>query len=226
MSGQAAIFDLDGTLIDSYAAHFKAWTSVAAEIGHTLTEPQFQTQFGLKNEPILMELHELAGRPLPSAEQVAQLAEQKELRYRAMIADAFPEMTGASSLIIALQHAGWKVAIGSSAPTANIDFSVERFNRMGVAFDAVACGDDVKCGKPAPDVFLLASARLGVAPASCVVLEDAAVGIDAARNAGMVSVGVCSTGRTRAELSHATMVVDGLDALSPSVLADLWGARA
>lgn len=219
MSALAAIFDLDGTLIDSYNAHFAAWKTVSDEIGHALTETQFQQQFGRKNEPILKELHELAGRAVPTAAQIDQLAQIKETRYRALIGDTFPEMVGAVLLIHQLQGSGWKVAIGSSAPRCNIDFCVERFQALGVQFDAVACGDDVVHGKPAPDVFLLAASRLGVVPAACVVLEDAVAGIDAARNAKMGSIGVASTGRTRAELSHADRVVDCLSELCPASLA-------
>lgn len=226
MSVTAVIFDLDGTLIDSYQAHFKAWTSVAAEIGLALTEPQFQDQFGRRNEPILMELHELAGKPPPTPARIDTLAEIKETRYRAMIAAAFPEMPGATELIGQLKQAGWKVAIGSSAPRPNIDFCIERFNRLGAEFDAVACGDDVAHGKPAPDVFLLAASRLGVSPEACVVLEDAPVGIEAAHRAGMGSVGVCSRGRTRAELAEAGVVVERLSELTPERLASLCGAAA
>lgn len=226
MSSLAAIFDLDGTLIDSYIPHFTAWKSVSNEIGHRLTESQFQQQFGRKNEPILKELHEFAGRPAPTSEQIDQLAEAKETRYRSLIGDTFPEMPGAVSLIHQLQQSGWKIAIGSSAPRGNIDFCVERFKSLGVDFDAVACGDDVEHGKPAPDVFLLAAARLGVEPRGCVVLEDAVAGIDAARNAEMGSIGVASTGRTRAELSHADRVVDCLTELCPASLAKYCGVMA
>ncbi len=226
MIQHAAIFDLDGTLIDSYAAHFRAWTRVAAEIGHALTEPQFQQQFGRKNEPILLELHELAAKPRPTEAEINMLAERKETRYRALIGESFPVMSGCVELILSLREAGWKVAIGSSAPTPNIDFCIERFKRLGVDFDAVACGDDVSRGKPAPDVFLLAASRLGVIPGACIVLEDAAPGIEAARAAAMASVGVCSTGRTRAELAHANVVIECLSELSPDVLAGLCGAAA
>jgi len=226
MSGRGAIFDLDGTLIDSYAPHFKAWISVSAEIGHDLTEPQFQGQFGRKNEPILKELHELAGKPEPSVDRIDTLADIKETRYRALIGERFPEMPGAAALIGQLQQAGWKVAIGSSAPRSNIDFCIERFGHLGVQFDAVACGDDVIHGKPAPDVFLLAASRLGVAAKACIVLEDAVAGIEAAHRAGMGSVGVCSRGRTLEELSCADLVIERLSELNPSILASVGTAAA
>jgi beta-phosphoglucomutase len=211
----AVIFDLDGTLIDSYAAHFEAWTSLAAELGHPLTEPEFQRQFGRKNEPILEELHQWAGLPAPDAAAMESLAATKEERFRSIIGPSFPEMKGAAALIGSLRAAGWRVAVGSSAPRDNIDFCLAKFESSGVYFDAVACGCDVEHGKPAPDVFLLAASRLGVAPGQCVVVEDAAAGVEAAKNAGMGSVGLCSPGRTREELAAADLVVDSLQELNP-----------
>jgi HAD superfamily hydrolase (TIGR01509 family) len=220
------IFDLDGTLVDSYSAHFHAWTSIAEDLGHTLTEPEFQRQFGLKNEPILAELHAWTGRTPPSDAAVAALADEKERRYRARISEVFPAMAGAGGLIASLRGAGWKVAVGSSAPRANIDFCLDRFQQSGVSFDAVACGCDVSRGKPEPDVFLLAADRLGVRPEACAVVEDASAGIEAARRAGMASVGLCSTGRTRDEFAGADHVVDTLDELGPDVFARLLGHTA
>jgi len=217
------IFDLDGTLVDSYAAHFHAWTTIAADLGHTLTEPEFQKQFGLKNEPILAELHAWTDSPAPSDEVVAALAAEKERRYRARISDVFPEMEGAAGLVGMLRDAGWRVAVGSSAPRENIDFCLERFRSIGAEFDAVACGCDVARGKPEPDVFLLAAERLGVNPAACAVVEDASAGIEAARRAGMASVGICSTGRTRDAFAEADHVVDTLTELGPDVFSQLLG---
>ncbi|MDP7069949.1 MAG: HAD family phosphatase [Phycisphaerales bacterium] len=222
----AVIFDLDGTLIDSYSAHFEAWRSVSRELGHTLTEQQFQRQFGLRNEPILRELHAWTGRPMPDAVGVETLADRKEARYRDLIAGRFPVMAGAEALIAALRAAGWLVSIGSSAPRANIDFCLERFIEVGVRFDAVACGCDVRQGKPAPDVFLLAAARLDADPADCIVVEDAAAGIEAARRAGMASVGMCSTGRTAEELARADLVVDSFLGLSIEQLESVRGSHA
>ncbi len=222
----AVIFDLDGTLIDSYHAHFEAWRSVSAELGHVLTEPQFQRQFGLKNEPILQELHELAGIEFPDDAVIAELAETKETRYRSLISDEFPVMPGAVELIRSLVAAGWHVSVGSSAPRENIDFCLDRFERLDIRFSAVACGCDVSHGKPAPDVFLLAASRLEIAPVDCIVVEDAAAGIEAAGRAGMGSVGLCSTGRTREELSAADLVIDAFNTIDPAQLEELRLVRA
>ena len=214
----AVIFDLDGTLIDSYTAHFQAWTALAADLGHTLQEAEFQKQFGRKNEPILEELHGWLGLPSPDEATMATLATTKEERFRSIIGPSFPEMEGASQLIGSLRDAGWRLAVGSSAPRENIDFCLAKFQAVGVKFDAVACGSDVKHGKPAPDVFLLAAERLGVPADQCIVVEDAAPGVEAANRAGMTSVGLCSMGRTREELAAADLVVGTLHELNPDSL--------
>jgi len=223
-----AIFDLDGTLIDSFAAHFEAWTVLAGELGHTLTEAQFAKQFGRKNESIIAELHEFIGRPVPNERAVDALAEHKEAIFRGCIGGGhFPFMPGALSLLADLRSAGWSLAVGSSAPRSNIDFAMERFETGGVTFDAVACGCDVSNGKPAPDVFLLAAATLGIDPKQCVVFEDAPPGVEAGLRAGMPTIGIASTGRTRAELDAADLVIDDFAEVNPVLLESLlrWARR-
>jgi beta-phosphoglucomutase len=216
------IFDLDGTLIDSYGAHFKAWIEIAAELGHDLSEREFARSFGRKNEPIIEELHGFVGKPVPEKAGVQAIADRKESLYRGHVGgDAFPDMDGAVELVKALQGAGWRTAIGSSAPRINVDFATDRFRVLGIAFDAVACGCDVARGKPEPDVFLHAAELLKLPASECIVFEDAAPGIEAGHRAGMVTVGIASRGRTRAELSEAHHVIDALDEHCPASLAKL-----
>jgi beta-phosphoglucomutase len=100
-----------------------------------------------------------------------------------------PIVDGAAGLIRGLHQAGARLAIGSSGPRENIELVV---GAMDVAkyISAIVSGDDVSRGKPDPQVFMLAAERLGVRPARCVVIEDAPVGVQAARAAGMRTVGV------------------------------------
>ena len=210
----AAIFDLDGTLVDSYDAHFDAWRQVAGEIGHDLTVEQFARQFGRTNDPILREIFEWVGRETPDAAGLRSLADRKEALFRSVIEQAFPSMAGGRALLEALRQAGWRLAVGSSAPPDNVALAVAGLE-AGSLFEALVHGDDVKHGKPDPEVFLLASKRLGVEPDRCVVVEDAPPGIEAAKRAGMASIGLASKGRTRAELAAADLVVDSLEELDP-----------
>jgi beta-phosphoglucomutase len=224
INARAAIFDLDGTLVDSHDAHFEAWTIVAREIGHALTAEQFRSQFGRTNPPIIRELLEWTGAPPPDDDRIAQLAERKESLFRERIAQSFPVMPGGPALLASLRGAGWRLAVGSSAPPANVAASIEGLDADEL-FEASITGDDVRHGKPDPEVFLLAASRLGVPCDRCVVFEDAPAGIEAARRAGMACVGLASKGRTREELAAADLVVDALEALSPELIEGLLGSK-
>ncbi|MBG83116.1 MAG: hypothetical protein CMJ40_01055 [Phycisphaerae bacterium] len=213
----AAIFDLDGTLVDTYDAHMKSWQDISRIIGHDLKESEFARQFGRTNDPIIRELYEWAGRPVPTADEIHEYADRKEADFRSMVQDHFPEMPGATALLESLHANNWRLAGGTSAPVPNAELFREKLG-CGRLFETIVTGDDVEHGKPDPEVFLLAASRLRVPPSSCVVVEDAAAGVEAARRAGMASVGFCSKGRTPEELADADLVVSSLEALSPEIL--------
>jgi beta-phosphoglucomutase len=220
MSAPGAIFDLDGTLVDTCALHERAWANLAHALGLPMSRTFFLEHFGRRNEPIIAALHERAQRDVPEAGRMHELAERKEEEFRAMLAASFPAMPGAHGLLRALRDARWRLAIGSSAPPTNVD---AHLRGLGCAdlFDAVVTGACVTRGKPDPDVFLLAAERLRIQPSSCVVIEDAAPGIEAAHRAKMVCVALCSEGHTHAELAAADLVIDSLNELTPVRLAAL-----
>ncbi|HEX8118158.1 MAG TPA: HAD-IA family hydrolase, partial [Pyrinomonadaceae bacterium] len=115
-----------------------------------------------------------------------------------------------------LREAGWLQAVASSAPRANLEVIVEALG-LSDYFAAVAAAEDVTEGKPDPQVFLVAAARLGVEPARCVVVEDAPAGTEAARRAGMRCVGVLSSH----EELKADIVVRTLEELPDDAFDDL-----
>lgn len=215
---RGAIFDLDGTLVDSYDAHLDAWRLVARELGHELTLEQFGRQFGRTNEPIIEELCEWAGRPRPAAAEIAEIAERKESLYRERIALAFPTMPGGPALLGSLHREGWRLAVGSSGPPENVRVAVAGLGAERL-FSGLVTGADVSRGKPDPEVFLLAAKRLGVEPRRAIVVEDAPAGVEAAHRAGMRCVALCSRGRTREELAAADLIVSSLGELSPARFA-------
>lgn len=211
------LFDMDGVLIDSYHAHFESWRRLAAELHRMYSEREFVAGFGrTSRENILEQWSDGTWSP----ERVAQLDDRKEWHFREIIRADFPAMEGAADLIRELHRAGIGVAVGSSGPPENVDFVVDR---LGVS-SLVECritARNVSRGKPDPQVFQLAAQGLGLDAASCCVIEDAPVGLRAARAAGCVCVGLASTGRTRDELQSAELVVDSLRELNPSVLIHL-----
>lgn len=140
----------------------------------------------------------------------------KERSYRdALGAQGLQPLPGAKRWVDALHRDGWKQAIASSAPLANIE-AVLRVLDIGHEFEAIVSGDDVTAGKPDPHVFLLAAEKLRVAPARAIVVEDAAAGIEGARRAGMKSIGVNPKLRLAADI-----YVQNLDSLEPGVWTSL-----
>ncbi len=178
------IFDMDGVLVDSAQPHFRSWQILAEETGISVTEEQFTTTFGRQNEDIISILF----GDVPPA-RLRQLADRKEQVYRDLIREQPPIVDGAPEFIRSLHDASVALAVGSSGPLANIELVL---NAMGVRslMSAIISGDEVTRGKPDPQVFRLACAQLGIEPSRCVVVEDAPVGVQAARAAGARAVAV------------------------------------
>jgi beta-phosphoglucomutase len=217
----AVIFDVDGVLVDSYDAHFESWSRMAAEVGRELTLPQFATTFGRTSREIIE--HHWGQGTLSDAE-IRAFDDRKEALYREIVRDAFPAMDGARELIAALHNAGVPVGVGSSGPPENVALAIAQ---LGVesAISARVTGRDVTRGKPDPQVFLLAAERLGVAPAHCVVIEDAPAGIAAANAARMYSIALLSTGHPPEDAREARHVVRSLRELTPAVIEQLQSRR-
>ncbi|MDZ4829960.1 MAG: HAD family phosphatase [Phycisphaerae bacterium] len=215
-----AIFDLDGTLVDSYDAHVAAWQRMSSLHGVPISIEQFQRHFGRRNHHFLSEVWLEAGKGDLSHESVEQLGSEKEAIYRELVAQRFPLMDGARELLVALDAADWLLAVGSSAPIENVDCAIDALDARTL-FDAVVTGDDVKRGKPDPECFLTAAARLQIPPARCVVIEDAPAGIAAAMAAGMRCVAITSKGHRSESQRDAHLVVGSLRELTPERMADL-----
>ena len=213
----AVIFDMDGVLVDSYQAHFKSWQAVAAEEGLAISEADFASQFGRTSREIIAAYW---GHGSYTDRQIAELDDRKEACFRRVLEADFPVMPGVPDLLRSLDEAGFALAVGSSGPPANIELVLSRLGSRSL-FRAVVTGMDVTRGKPDPQVFLIAAKRLDVPPRRCAVVEDAPPGVEAANAAGMASVGLISTGRTRESLAQADLVVGSLAELSPRILRDL-----
>lgn len=214
----AVIFDVDGVLTDSYQAHYLSWQRMFGEIGVEFTDEQFRNTFGRTNRDIFAQLY--AGQMSP--QRASELGDRKEMLYREIVSQEFVPLPGAPELIDSLHAAGFKLAVGSSGPPANVELTLRLLGRAE-KFSAAITGADVINGKPDPQVFRLAGERLGVPPERCAVVEDAPQGIEAANRAGMTSIAVLGT-TTRERLAHARLVVEGLSALSPERIARLIGA--
>jgi beta-phosphoglucomutase len=223
MNGKyAAIFDMDGVLVDTYQAHWRSWLAMAEPEGLSFSEAEFAPTFGRTSREIIAAFW---GRGRFREAEIAALDARKEAAFRQIIAVDFPAMPGVHELLGSLRKAGFALAVGSSGPPENVELVLDRLGARQM-FQAVVTGMDVTRGKPDPQVFLIAAERLAVPPARCAVIEDAPAGVAAAHAAGMIGIGLVSTGRTRQSLSAAELVVDRLDEISPAVLRQLIERRA
>ena len=206
---------MDGVLVDSYQTHLKSWGAAAKLHGLSMTDDQFAKTFGRTSRDIIEALW--PGRFIDAA--ALEFDKEKEAAYRELLKAHFPEMDGAGDLIGALHAAGFALAIGSSGPAENVAV-VKSSVPNGQFISATVNGLEVKRGKPEPEVFLTAAKKLGIEPKYCAVIEDAIVGVDAARRAGMTSIGLLGTAPREALAVHAHLVVASLRELNPKLIAE------
>ena len=194
---EAVIFDMDGVLIDSGAHHRAAWRALLAEIGEEPAHPEhWRLTIGRPSEeavPLLL------GRSMPEHE-VWRLARRKRDLYVQLARGGIVTVAGVSRFVADLAHSKVPCAVGTSASNFDVD---RLLTGAGLRryFDVIVTADDVRYGKPDPEVYLLAAARMRVAPERCVVFEDSLVGVQAARSAGMRAIGI-TTAHTGVELIH------------------------
>jgi beta-phosphoglucomutase len=209
-ASRAVLWDLDGTLVDSAEEHWLSWSQTLAAHGLSVTRAQFKTTFGQRNDAILANW---LGNDFPP-ERARVIGDAKEARYRELVVEGgLVPLPGAAPWVKRLAAEGWRQAVASSAPRLNVEVVVRA---LGLAdrMAALVAAEDVRNGKPAPDVFLLAAERLGVPPARCVVVEDAAAGIEAARRAGMRSIGLGPPGFAPADVVVQSLEQLGADGFS------------
>ena len=210
---RAVLWDMDGTLVDSAEYHWQAWRDTMAREGFPITHEQFLATFGQRNDSILQQwLGENATSPL-----IQQIGEAKEELYRQIVCDrGLAPLPGALEWVELLQQKGWRQAVASAAPLANIE-TILAVLQATECFQAIVSAEDVHRGKPDPEVFLVAASKLGVTPEHCIVVEDAQHGVEAARAAGMKSIGVSQNGKHL----PANLVVQSLNLLNANAFNTL-----
>jgi beta-phosphoglucomutase len=200
------IWDMDGVVIDSAEQHRQAWEQLARENGFPYSDEAFWAGFGRRNSDVIPLMFGVHG----PAERIAALADRKETIYRALLEQQAAPLPGAVELMAALHAAGYRQALASSAPEENIR-TIVRLLGLGPYLDATLSGETVAHGKPAPDIFLAAAAKVGVPPARCLVIEDAPAGVAAAHAGGMRCLAVRRAGQADAAgLEAANFVADSL----------------
>lgn len=188
---RAVLWDMDGTLVDSAEFHWQAWRDTMSREGFPVTHEQFLATFGRRNDSILRQW--LGEKATP--ELIQRVGKAKEALYRQLVREhGIAPLPGALEWVDLLHRQGWGQAIASAAPRANVETILDVLHASEY-FDAIVSAEDVHRGKPDPEVFLIAATKLDAAPKHCIVVEDAGHGIEAARAAGMKSIGVSQNGK-------------------------------
>ena len=188
---------MDGVLVDSGAHHRAAWTALLGELGVAVPPEFWRLTIG---RPADEAVPHLLGRPL-SATEARRLSRRKHEHYVKLSHAGLPAVAGAAEFVSALAKLGVPRAVATSARRVDATRLLRELDLLA-HFAVIVAAEDVRHGKPAPDVFVTAAERLGVRPESCLVFEDSVVGVHAGRAAGMRVIGV-TTAHTAAELTAA-----------------------
>jgi beta-phosphoglucomutase len=203
MEIKAFIFDLDGVLTDTAEYHFRGWKRLADEEGIPFTREDNEALRGIPRRDSLLKV--LKGRHYPE-EKIQEMMERKNNYYLEFIREITPHdlLPGARELLEEIRAAGLQSAIGSASKNAG-----EVIDRLGIhsLLDAISDGYSVERQKPAPDLFLHAAKQLGLPPAECAVVEDAAAGVEAALVGGFRTIGI----GPRERVGQAELVLPSLE---------------
>ncbi|MBP9667949.1 HAD family phosphatase [Candidatus Saccharibacteria bacterium] len=195
----AAIFDMDGTMIQNMAYHTRAWRDFVNRYDIDITDGNlWKAISGKKNTAILASLF---SREL-TAREVTAYSEEKEAIYRELYREHIEEVEGLSVFIDTLHKLGLRTAIATTSPKKNYTFVLNSLGLME-KFEVILGDEDVKHGKPNPEIYKKTAAALGVSPSDCIAFEDSPPGVQSAKRAGMTVVGIVT--------SHAPDELQGAD---------------
>lgn len=198
---KAAIFDMDGTMINNSGAHIRAWQEFAKRHNVELSEAEYRRKVaGKKNDQIVKTLF---GDMSP--EETQRLGDEKEVLYRELYAPDIEAVRGLHETVNELERHGLRLAIATTANKANREFVLDALGLQD-RFELVLGEEHVSHGKPHPEIYLSAAQKLGVEPAECLVFEDSPSGVAAAKEAGMTVAGLLTL-HTPEELKQADYTV-------------------
>lgn len=213
---EAVLWDMDGVIADTMQYHYGAWRDILQEMGRSVSLDEFRPLFGQRHDNII---RYALGNDM-THDQIEALSERKQALYRQKVAKDIRPLPGALELMKSLNQNHIKIALASSATKENVDIIVQGL-KIEKCFQAYANGQEVAEGKPSPLIFQLAAKKLGVPAVNCVVLEDAAAGVAAAKAGGMKCIAVTNS-LPRESLLAADLIVDSLEEVNIEILEGLF----
>ncbi len=205
MKIKAVIFDLDGVIADSEHLSRDADAMVFEKYGIKLTDKERTDAFGRRTPEIYSDALSARNRH----EDVRKMIELKNEMLFNLIRNELKPIQGSIELVSGLKKSGFRLAIASSANDKKVQMELRELGIEGL-FEKVVTGSDVSKGKPDPEIFLKAAKELGVKPENCAVVEDSSPGVQAAKDAGMFTIGFKSPNSPGQDLSVADIVINDL----------------
>ena len=200
---EAVIFDLDGTLLDNNPYHLQSWKKYLENMGRDMTEEEYNANInGRTNRDVI---NYIPGDAL-NEENSLKYGLEKEALYREVYKPFIKPVNGLLAFLKILADKNVPMAIATSGIQPNIDFM---FDNVPIKqyFKIIVNSSHIKKGKPDPEIYIKAASRLNVAPKNCLVFEDAVVGINSAKAAGMKVIAIATT-HPKEELNGADMIID------------------
>jgi beta-phosphoglucomutase len=182
------IFDMDGVVVDNHQYHFKAWMEFAAKYKFDLNEQIYRDKFNGKTNADLFRM--IFGDISPI--QIDAYAHEKESNYQNIYKNEMKPLKGLVDFLDYLSFHRYKIALGTSAPTSNVDFTLDKLF-LRKYFQVIVDGPQVTRGKPDPEVYQRCATMLGLEPKNCVVFEDSLAGLESGKRAGCSIVGVATS---------------------------------
>ncbi len=218
-SNYCVIFDMDGVLADTGPIHFESWVKLGRKLGIEFTKEFFEQTFGQKSPTITRKLVS----PEADEEHIEEWSDFKEKTYREIVRDKLVPLPGVLEILADLKSKGFKLAVGSSGPSENVDLLLTSL-KIKYYFDVIITAAEVKKGKPEPDVFLIVAKTLNINPKNCIVIEDAPVGIEAAKRAEMKTIALTTT-HNKEELLDADLIINNLTEIGIEDITNLFKSK-
>ena len=213
---KAVIFDMDGVIINSEPLHFQVEKELLEELGGNLTKEAHESFVGTTDYNMWKKLKEQFNLK-PSVEEIIEM---KKERFLSRI-DEVKLTENFIDFMLILYNEGFPMAIASSNNRKIVDAVVKKF-RLDKYMKFIISGEEVKKGKPDPEIFLTAAKKIDVSPQGCLVIEDAENGVKAAKAAGMKCIGLKNIGSGNQNLSEADLVVNSFKELNLNIIINLW----
>lgn len=211
---KGVIFDMDGTLLESTEADYRAWEKVFNDYNQELPFEKYAPMLGVKSADVIKNEIGISGE-----EDVKRILKEKfDYFVEYVNNNPIKPVFAAEKFLKSLAKYEVKVALATSSRQEKMEMVLTQLNFMQY-FDAIVTGNEVAHGKPAPDIFLLAAKRLGLEPIDCMVVEDGPIGVASAKSANMKCVAITET-HVADKLSAADLIIDTYENASIKEIAD------